>query len=319
MTRIRLILVLFLGLVCAGAGAEEQKPVVHDWSAVATSGTKVQVPADGVCVVAFIRADQPQSRSAMQQISSAVAADKPVRVLIVVSGEQAAKAAGSLRPPQPGWPIVVDPDFAASGRFNVHVWPTTVIVKSDGEHAGHIAGLPGSFTADLEDYLAYAAGTIDADTLKQRLSEHAFVGDDRDQKANRQLIVARHLLESGQLDQAREQLLAGLEQRPDDPKLTLLLARVMLLQEQPKEALDMLDALPAGAAPAWQMSLLRGRALIDLERWDEASTVVPDAIKLNPHPAEAHYLMALIAQHEGNWQQASEEFRRAYEMVAPPR
>src|SRR5262249_54990571 len=100
---------------------------------------------------------------------------------------------------------------------------------------------------------------------------------------------------------------------PDDPGMQLALARVMLLQNQPADAIQIVEKVPPATAPAWQLALLRGRALIELNRWDEAKTVLPGALKLNPEPAEAHYLMGLVYQHGSDWQRAAESFRRAFE------
>jgi Flp pilus assembly protein TadD len=126
-------------------------------------------------------------------------------------------------------------------------------------------------------------------------------------------------MERGELDHARKQIDEGLTLRPGDPKLSAILVRLLLLQKQPQEALSVLQKQQSGSMPEWQCNLLRARALIDLERWDEARAAAPLATKLNPEPAEAHYVWGLIQQHDGKWQEAAEEFRKAYESVAQQR
>jgi tetratricopeptide (TPR) repeat protein len=254
-------------------------------------------------VLAFIRPDQPQSRAALEQIKSAVATVKDVQVIVVSNGGRV----------ETEWPVVADPEFATSGQFDVHSWPTVVVVKSDGAQAAHLAGMRATFASDLEDYLAFASGAIDQAALKHRLSEHEVVGGGDGGKIDRHLVLATQLLESGRLDDAAAQLNEGLKLRPRDPKLTILLARAHVLRNEPAEALRALEELQNGSIPAWQKSLLRAQALVALDRWDDARPLLPETLKLNPNPAEAHYLVGLLAQHDAKWQEAAEAFRLAYE------
>jgi hypothetical protein len=313
--RIRTILLAAMigALLIAPKARAQEKPAPVKWSASATSGAKVQVPsASSVSLIAFVRPDQQQSRSVLQQIRAAVTERKDVQVIVVVSG--APDAAPTTLPVEP-WPVVVDPDFTSSGTFNVHVWPTTVLVSMSGEQLAHLAGLSDAFSADLQNHLEFAFGKIDQATLKKRLSEHEFVADDKDQKANRHILLATRLLETGQVDQAKAQLDQAAALKADDPRCALLQARVLIIEKQPREALALLDKLPAGAVPGWQLQQLRLRALIDLERWDDARSAIPEALKLNPQPAEAHYLSGLILQHDAKYAESAAEFRQAYELT----
>jgi tetratricopeptide (TPR) repeat protein len=193
-----------------------------------------------------------------------------------------------------------------------------VVVKPDGAEAAHLAGLRDTFAADLEDYLAFAAGAIDEAALKKRLSEHEVVGEGSAGKIDRHLVLATQLLESARVDEAAAQLSEGLKLRPRDPKLSILLARVHVLRNEAADALRVLDELQNGSIPAWQRSLLRAQALVALERWDEVRPLLPDTLKLNPRPAEAHYVIGLVAQHDAKWEEAASAFRLAYESSRRP-
>jgi len=69
--------------------------------------------------------------------------------------------------------------------------------------------------------------------------------------------------------------------------------------------------------PPWQVPLLRGRALMALGEWEQAAKVLPEAMKLNPDPTEAHYLLGLVYEHEKNYADAAGEYRKAFESTAP--
>jgi predicted Zn-dependent protease len=197
--------------------------------------------------------------------------------------------------------------------MNIHVWPTTLVVKSDGTQVAHLAGMPKSFATDLKAYLEYAGGKLDDAALQKRLTTEDVITDSPAQIASRHLQIAQRLLEQGQIDQAQSELNEGLKRVANDPMLQLTMARVLVLKNQPKDALDLLDKLPSGSTPAWQGSLIRGRALIALEIWADAKAVLPDALKLNPDPSEAHYLLGLCYQHEQDWPHAAEQFKLAFE------
>ena len=147
-------------ILTAGVAWGQTKP--DAWSSKDTQGRAVTVPAATTSVLVFVRPDQPQSKKAIEQVSGALKDAKDVQVIAIISGDEAA-------PDKLGdkwsWPIVADPQYAASGKYAVRVWPTTVVVAKDGSLAAHIGGFPASFGKDLDAYVAFAGGKIDKATL----------------------------------------------------------------------------------------------------------------------------------------------------------
>jgi predicted negative regulator of RcsB-dependent stress response len=303
-------------LLCSMVSPSFAAPAVK-WDAQDFNGNKVSVPADRPSVIAFVRVDQGQSKDALKHVRSIVTDPKKVQVVVVLSGplsaERVAVYAGEL--PQ-GWATVADPNFAASGKMNIHVWPTTLVVKADGTEAAHLAGLPKSYAHELQSYLDFAAGKIDEVELKQKLTSNDIVTDSPEQAAARHVQVAQRMLDQGRIDQARVELAEALKAFPRDPMLQVTLARVHVLLNEPSKAIEILDKLPADSGPAWRLAVVRGRALIALGKWDEAKSILPEALKLNPNPSEAHYLLGLCFQHENDFRAAAEQFRLAFEKSA---
>jgi tetratricopeptide (TPR) repeat protein len=288
-----------------------------NWSATSSKGVAVSVPAVGKpSLLTFVRMDQPQSQQALQLVHAAVEDSAVAQILIVVSGQTAQTQAEALDADGERLPIIIDADYDASGAMQVHVWPTVVIVRADGQRIGHLAGLPKSFAKDLEAYLALAGGTIDQAELDRRLTTREVVADSAEQSAARRLQVADRLLAHGEIDQAKAELEQAMTLAPDSPAARVLLAKAMLMSGQPDQAIALLDQVSAGGAPAWQLSLLRAKALMAQDKWDQARPVVPEALKLNPEPAEAHYLSGLVHEHDQEWQQAAQEYRRAFESAS---
>jgi tetratricopeptide (TPR) repeat protein len=306
------MLCLFVGMHVSTSSA-----AVVKWEARDIHGTKVSVPVDRPSLIAFVRPDQEQSKQAIKQIQSIAGDTTTAQVIVVLSGPlPPERVAAFARELPAGWLTVADPEFAASGKMNIHVWPTTLVVKSDGLEVAHLAGMPKSFASELHAYLDLALGKINETTLKQRLGANDIVTDGPEQVAARHLQVAQRMLEQGHIEQARGELNQGLKHNPQDPMLQLTLARVHVLLNEPAKGVEILDRLPAGSVPAWQLALVRGRALVALEKWSEAKSILPDALKLNPNPAEAHYLLGLCHQHDGDFRAAAEQFRLAFEKSA---
>jgi len=303
------------------AHAQEDAPDTPQpirWRATDTADHEVTVPAPGkISVVLFVMTDQARSDEAMTQLRAVLsdeAAGADVQPVAVVSGHGSGVGAAQINGSDKwSWPVVVDPDYEASGLMSVRVWPSTVIVDQAGKHIARLPGLRESYTKDMRAYLAFTRGKIDSETLKQRLDTHGTVVSTANHVASRHLHLAQRLLEKGQVKLAYEELKRGLDTSPDDLELRLTLAQVHLMIGEPAEALTILDALDAGRVPPWRIETLRGRALVALDRFDEARTSLNVALKINPDPADAYYFLGRVHEHAGEYEQASDAYRKAFE------
>lgn len=315
-----------VGVPCAVLAQTAPAPVAVKWSAVDLRGGKVEVPlADRPTVVLFVRGDQPQSKQAVQKAQEILRKADAVQAVIVLSGQQDAAAPANSATAL-GWagPVVLDANYAASGNMGVHVWPTTVVVAASGAQVAHLPGISTSYGSQLDAYVAFAAGKIDRAALAQKLSNSDVVGDTAEQMATRHLQVAQRLMDKGLLDQGQAELTEGLKRQPKNAQLQVAMTKVMLRRGDVKQAMSMADALSPDAVPAWQRNLLKGQVLVATQQWDAALSVLQEAMKLNPEPAEAQYELGRVYSHKGDWQHAAEAFKAAFEAtpagksIAPP-
>ena len=303
-----------IALAAFSLGGEEKPPAV-EWSARDVRGAEVRIP-DGKrpTVVVFVLGDQPQSQQALEQVKSTVGAPGDVQVVVVVSGKEAEGPAKKLaEDAKLGWPVIADMDYTGSGKLGVHVWPTTVVIRSDGQEVGHLAGAATGFAKDLEGYLAFAAGKIDAAALQRRLESHDTVIDSPGQMAERHLVVARRLFEKDLAEQARLELERGLKLQPENGELQLAMAEVLLSLGEASGAMEMLEQVDEKGGPGWRMKVLRGQALVALGKWEDAEGVLEQAVRLNPDPSGAYYELGRVYEHGQKWQQAADAYRRAFE------
>lgn len=308
------IIIVAVSILAGAVALAQEPPAAITWSGSDIAGVERAVPGDRPTAVLFIRPDQPQSRGALEQFRAVMEAAKDIAALVVISGADAElRARTAALELKLAWPVIADPDFAASGAMNVHVWPTTVVIDPAGREVGHLASLPSLYSRQLEAYLDAARGKLDAAQLNQRLQARDVVLDSPQQQAGRHLRIARALLEKGSAELARGELAKGLALDPDHAELKLAMADVQCRTGEPATALTLLDGVTAGAIPSWQISVVRGRALVSLQRHDEALPILQEAVKLNPKPAEAWYLLGLLHQQQNRWEDASNAFRKAYE------
>jgi predicted CXXCH cytochrome family protein len=309
--------------------ADSQEPVVAKWSARDISGTDVNVPVERrPSVLLFLRVDQAQSQQVLKMVSAATPQIGLAQIVVIFSGPQAEEHAQAFRATKTvSWPIIADAEYSLSKPLGVAVWPATLVVQDDGVVVAHRGGAPLSLTVELQAYLDLATKKIDHEALRTRL---AAVNDDSRGRANRDaplpgdepgpraawlLEMGRKLREQGQTEEALALLADGLKLQPDSVPLQVERIRALADLRQATLVLDLLKRLPAGALPAWEPELLRGRMLAAQAQWDEArrlaAAVLAGVKSDSPLRSAAHYLMGTIYEHDRNWEKAAQEYRAA--------
>jgi hypothetical protein len=300
--------------VCSGQGAIEKPQQIH-WTGHASNGDIVAVPdKDSIAVLLFAMADQTRSKDAVDQLGKVVEGKQQVRVTVILSGVAATDGARQLQSSTKEiWPTVDDLDYSAAGGFGVHVWPTTVLVATDGSIVGHIAGLPKNYRTEVEAHLAFAQGKINKDELERRVDGQATIVDDPDQMACRHLVVAQRLLEKGLTQQARGECGAAQALHPQSPQALLALTRVLLGLGDADGADKALNCVDAHAVSPAILNLYHGEILEAQGKWNAAAKVLVEAVKLNPQPAEAWYELGKAYEHLNDSAGAADAYRKAFE------
>jgi len=315
MRPIHFLFLIVISMFAFSTTSAEDDAATIAWQANATDGSAFAVPnKDAVTVLAFVMSDQDRSDRALKAVHDLAATRKAMQVVAIVSGKDAQRHAEKLAAAE-HWPhpVVADPDYEASGKLHVRVWPTTVIVDSQGKQTGRIAGLPTSLAKQLDAYVKRAAGDLDDKGLEHALNNNEVIASTDDDAATRHREVARRLINVLQLDEARKQIDEGLKLKPGDARLLLLAARLDVLTDKPGDAIKRLDTIKVDALPAWQTQALRGRALVQLEQWDNAEKALSEGLKLNPDPSETWYFLGRVYEATKRPEKASHAYRRAFE------
>jgi tetratricopeptide (TPR) repeat protein len=291
-----------------GLSSAQADSVKVEWSGKDASGAAIRLPAEKPVLLLFVMPEQAQSAQAMKQ-AVGVAKDAAVDRIVIFSGDAKPPAVAAA----PAWRTILDSDYSLSGKLSVRVWPTTVLLDETGQVIAHLAGLPKNYDKDMDSYLAFATKRIDKAALDQRLHNHDVVADSPEQIADRHFQVAQRLMDKGLVEQARVELTNGLKLHPNSPQLQLTLVRAMLTMGDADGAMKAMEKIDPSSIPASQLNLMRGEALIQLGKWEEARRALGEAVKLNPQPAEAWYQLGVVHEHSGDLAHAAEAYRKAFE------
>lgn len=118
----------------------------------------------------------------------------------------------------------------------------------------------------------------------------------------------------GRLDLAETEFNQSLTLDPTHLKSCLNLSRVLLEDHRPSEALTVLDKALAIDSTSSAAYRLRGNALGDLERSDDAVVAYQSAIRLDPEDAWSMNNLAFIQIREGRFDEALPALARATEL-----
>lgn len=113
------------------------------------------------------------------------------------------------------------------------------------------------------------------------------------------------LLDEAKVDEARAAVDALLRARPGHPDVRIVAAAVCLDEGEPAAALASLDGAERSADPAL-FFYLRAVAGFELIRFERAREDALQAVAVNDDLAEAHDLLARIAEHLGRQEEARE-------------
>ena len=308
-----LVIAMILPVAAPAAESDERR---FQATTQDTAGTSIKIPRkDRATLLLFLRAGQDQSVRTIETARAAMRGAPPAQVLVVLSGAGKSQETGGLAKKIP-WSVAIDKDFRLFAKFQVRVWPTTLVILPDGRELARLSGLPRSYARDVNAYLSFAAGKIDRAALTKALSRASTVTDTPHQMAKRHLLAANRLLERGRVKLAQQEVTSGLKLLPKDPSLVLAKARILLLLDGPREALSLLESMGEDAALAGKVNFLKGWALVAMRRWDLAIQTLRVAVRLNPDRAESYYLLGVAYQRKGLATDALKAFRAAFESTA---
>jgi predicted CXXCH cytochrome family protein len=307
----------------AMASTAPPRPAPLNWALSDVRGKALAVPAAGrPSVLIFLRTGSVQQPELLRILKKTVPDDRRAQVILILGGDEPAVAARRLlaessKEKSIPWPIVADATDEYFTRLQVHVWPTTVVVQEDGTQLARIAGVPDSLPVMLAAHLDFASGKLDRDALTRRLAAARTSNagpDDPNRRVARQLSAADRLLHCGDTAGARKVLAQALGESPDSVPLQVALLHVVMKLGDFAAGTELLNQLPPTALAAGEADVLRARICIDQLDPRRATEFLGSALRADGDLAEAHYLLGVIHERDGDWKKAAEEYRAAHDL-----
>lgn len=310
--------------------ARRDPPVVLHHAASDVAGRPIHIPDPGRSTILVMTRSGQATPTLFADLAAALtptdnsdAAPTTTRrsgpaVVVVVSGDHEAvappQAAARGAHPPTDWPMVIDPEGILAQQLNVRAWPTLLIVQSDGLVVARIHGASPTLALKLKSYLRDPQTSGNGGVTPNGRADVAPIDISPEGIAERYRRVARRLIDEGRAQQADRVLDEGLALHPDATPLRILKVETLVQLGQAGDAMILLDQLNGDALDPTMRAVLRSRALIAAERWDEARRELTAALADHADIAELHELMGRIHEHHQQWQEAAEAYRTAREL-----
>ncbi len=274
-----------------------------------TAGDAITVPGDGsMNIIIALRCDSVPDAKSLAPLIAVLRDAKQARILVLVSGADAPAAAANLLSLYNAWQIVPDEKGELNNELNIHGWPLVLMVDHNGRELARLGGVPLSLAIRLQGYLDAAMNPGQSSPPKPVA---AIVDDGQKRRVDQYLGLASQLRQQNHPQQAKKVLTEALELHPDEVELQLALAQTLMDLDQPEQALTRLAMVQPDASRSDKRNLLQARALVALDRWDEAQVLAEPLVQNKDLQRDAYLLLGRIYEHAERWREAAEAYRLA--------
>ncbi len=281
------------------------------WKGTDMLGAKVSVPHESrTTLMLFMRAEPGDDLAAVDALRKAIPAHDELQVVLVLKGELAIERTDAIRGVNDlSWHIVLD-EQALITAARIKARPIVLVIRPDGREIARIGGAPQSLALKLQAYIDLARQDEMVGPTLQPL-QPGVIGRHPGVEPDQYLRVARQFIADGAPQQAEQVLHEAIEMHPNEGDLYAELISLLIDTARSEDAIMLLDRLPGGVIDQQVSALLRARAYIELQRWEEARDLSSELLVSDPDLREAHHLMGLIHQHNSEWREAAESFLQA--------
>lgn len=208
-------------------------------------------------------------------------------------------------------PLAFDASRKLYADLGLIVFPTTIIVNTDGTLAHVIATRGPDYRHLLDLYVRHALHLINDKDLEKQLEARPSDMHSPQSLASRHRAAARLLREKGLPDAAKDELLQAMKIDPTDVDVRLDLADLELELHQTQDAEQLINGVLKDHPDHRRAKMLDGILLFQQGKLKDAETILLQALVLNPDPARVHYYLGRIYEQEGQTDKALEHYREA--------
>lgn len=212
--------------------------------------------------------------------------------------------------------VVADTEYKLWGKFGIIATPTVIISDTNDTvlwvQAGHGYDFNPMVHARLNQALGIAQEIDPNEAGRVRTVKNATM----DARAIRHMQMAKMLQEKGRIESAIEQMRKARELDPNSPKLALELGKLLSATGRGKEALEVIEGIPAiSRQDKAELLTASGSAKRQLGELDKAEELLIQASKLDTKSGRIFFELGKVYQAKGEVEKAMLTYYRALTLV----
>ncbi|MDO8282137.1 MAG: redoxin domain-containing protein [Thermodesulfovibrionia bacterium] len=240
--------------------------------------------------------------------------EKGVQILsIIPESEDYTDARKILTDNEITFPVLIDKEMKIFGRYEVRVYPSTLIINKDGKVAYNIPGHSLSYKFSSEGYIKYMLGEIKEDGLSGMLNPIEKVTDESEVAAERNYNLALNFAEAELIELAVTTAKKSLESHPDFLKSIILLGFLYIRTNDADSAVQEFNKALEIDPLSHDAKTGLGEALILKGDIDNAIKILSDTTQQNPNPQRTFYELGKAYELKDEKEKAIAMYRKAFE------
>ncbi len=319
----KLILFLIFLLLFVPLSDAISIPLGHpapDFSLTNTEGDTISIRnfKDSALIILFWRTGQKRSALALQDTDDVLKkyGNKGVKAICLIqNSDDQDEAARMIREKDVSCPLFIDSGRKAYGDYGVRVFPTTVLVNSEGNIAYDIPSHPLTYRMKLDGYVRRMVGEINDEELEHALSPQKDRKDSDTLEAMRLHNLAMKFVKMKMFDQAVDTAIKSVDAKPDLIEPLTLLGFLYLETDEADKALETFNRAAEIAPDSNDVKTGLGGALILHREYDKAIEVLEGAAVANPYPHMTYYELGKAYEQKGDKDRSIEMYKKAIEKI----
>ena len=212
--------------------------------------------------------------------------------------------------------VVVDTEYKLWGKFGIIATPTVIISDMNDTVLWVQAGHGYNFAPVVQARLNQALGITQKIDPNEAGRVRTVKNATMDARAIRHMQMAKMLQEKGKIESAIVQMRKARELDPNSPKLALELGKLLSATGRGKEALEVIEGIPAiSRNDKAELLTTSGSAKRQLGELDKAEELLIQASKLDNRSGRIFFELGQVYQARGEVEKAMLTYYRALSLV----
>jgi peroxiredoxin len=266
-----------------------------------------------ITVILYLRAEQTRSLMNMDEAQDIYTRykDKGIQVIgIIAKTENRETILKVMAERKIDFPVLIDSQRNVYGDYGIRVYPSTVIIDSDGRFAYGIPGHALSYKSRVEGDIRLMLGEITEKELTEILSPRTAIKDKATLAAERRYNLALRFVEARLIEQAIDTAILSIEANSNNAISHILLGFLFLDTQEVEKAFEEFNTALQIAPDSHDAMTGLGATLILRGEIDSAIEILTEATLSNPNPQMTFYELGKAYELKGEKDKSIKMFKK---------